>query len=108
MSETRVVNLHKEEYEVYIGRPGRGVNGDFGNPVVINEMCLVCYKTHTEKGDTLACYKVYLEARAAADETFRTRLLSLKGRVLGCFCKPKACHGDIIVTWIEAQEKSDG
>ena len=107
MSETRVVNLYKETYEVYIGRPGRGQDGHLGNPIVTGEVCLVCYKTHTEKGDTLPCYKVYLEARAAADESFRTRLINLKGRVLGCFCKPKPCHGDIIVDYLENNTKDE-
>jgi len=101
VSETRVVNLYKEPYDIYIGRPGRGVDGYLGNPILLNEVCPVCYKQHTEKGDTLPCYKVYLEARVAADETFRTRLINLKGQVLGCFCKPKRCHGDIIVEWLK-------
>ena len=103
MSETRVVNLYKESYDIYIGRPGRGVDGYLGNPIRTGEVCPVCYKIHTEKGSTLPCYKVYLGFRVEADESFRTRLLSLKGRVLGCFCKPKACHGDIIVEWLEKQ-----
>lgn len=25
------------------------------------------------------------------------RLPELRGKVLGCFCKPEACHGDILV-----------
>jgi hypothetical protein len=25
----------------------------------------------------------------------------LKGKVLGCFCKPKECHGDILVELVE-------
>ena len=27
----------------------------------------------------------------------------LKGQVLGCFCKPKACHLDIVVDWLNEQ-----
>ena len=27
--------------------------------------------------------------------------MSLDGETLGCYCKPKACHGDIIIETIE-------
>ena len=29
----------------------------------------------------------------------------LKGKVLGCFCKPKACHGDVLVELVNDLEK---
>ncbi|MFC1766370.1 DUF4326 domain-containing protein, partial [Planctomycetota bacterium] len=29
----------------------------------------------------------------------------LKGKVLGCFCKPLACHGDVLVELVEVMEK---
>ena len=32
-------------------------------------------------------------------------LLSLSGQVLGCFCKPKPCHGDVIARYVEFAEK---
>lgn len=28
--------------------------------------------------------------------TLLAALPELKGKVLGCFCKPKACHGDVL------------
>ncbi|MFD1444291.1 DUF4326 domain-containing protein [Thermoactinomyces vulgaris] len=28
----------------------------------------------------------------------------MKGKVLGCFCKPRACHGDILVELVENSE----
>jgi hypothetical protein len=24
----------------------------------------------------------------------------LKGKILGCWCAPQACHGDILVEWV--------
>jgi hypothetical protein len=30
--------------------------------------------------------------------------MALKGKRLGCFCKPLACHGDVIKEYIEGQE----
>jgi hypothetical protein len=35
------------------------------------------------------------------DRQFFTRVLDLYGKRLGCFCKPKPCHGDVIVEWLE-------
>lgn len=33
---TKVVNLRKEDYDVYIGRAGKGQEGYFGNPFRID------------------------------------------------------------------------
>ena len=35
---TRVVNIRKEAYDVYIGRAGKGQDGYFGNPF---RLCLL-------------------------------------------------------------------
>ena len=34
---TTVVNLRREAYDVYIGRPGKGLSGPFGNPYRVEE-----------------------------------------------------------------------
>lgn len=31
----------------------------------------------------------------------RREFAKLRGKTLGCFCKPAACHGDIIVRVVE-------
>jgi hypothetical protein len=33
------------------------------------------------------------------------RLKELEGKALGCWCKPKSCHGDVLIKLIE--EKSN-
>jgi len=92
----KVVNLYKEPYEVYIGRAGRGKEGYFGNPILKNKRCPLCNEVHVENGSTLNCYKKYLEIRIERDEEFKQKVKNLKGKVLGCFCKPKPCHGDLL------------
>jgi hypothetical protein len=86
----KVVHHNKYHYDVYIGRPSK-----WGNP----------YTHHADK-DTLAEHIV--STRKEAIEKYReyilfgegkhllTDLHELKGRVLGCWCKPKSCHGDIL------------
>lgn len=83
MSKTQVVNLRKEAYDIYIGRPSK-----WGNPFIIG-------KDGTRE-EVIKKYVDYIiESELILD------LGELKGKRLGCFCKPKACHGDILVGLIE-------
>ena len=87
---TVVVNLHREPYDIYIGRAGRGHDGYFGNPF-------------PRAPDALERYREYF-ARRVKETEFRRRVLALRGKRLGCFCKPGPCHGDVIVEWLEKNE----
>jgi hypothetical protein len=92
---SRVVHCKKENYNVYIGRPCK-----WGNPY-----------THKQDGKTLAKYVV--NTREEAVEAYREWITNgegkhllddlheLKGgKILGCWCKPQACHGDVLVELI--------
>lgn len=46
--------------------------------------------------DVIAKYEVYLADRIAAG----LDLSPLKGKRLGCWCKPAACHGDILTKYV--------
>lgn len=72
-----VVHCKKDKYDVYIGRPGK-----WGNPFVIG-------KDGTRE-DVVSKYKEWVQEQAL---DFK----ELKGKVLGCWCKPHACHGDVLV-----------
>ena len=100
MSKTIVVNIHKNDYDVYIGRQGKGKDGYFGNPIKINEKCFVCENVHTKSGDTINCFEKFFYMRLEIDEDYKNKILSLSGKRLGCFCKPKNCHGDIIANYL--------
>lgn len=93
---TTVVNIKQtQEYDAYIGRAGHGQDGYFGNPFRLG-------KDET-RGATLERYKEYFYNRIANDPAFKARIQFLKGRRLGCFCKPHACHGDIIAEYLNNQ-----
>ena len=101
---TTVVNLRAvNEYDVYIGRAGRGELGTFGNPYKVGVTCERCGVVHGTGESTLPCFEAYLIERVQTDPVFKARLLALRGKVLGCFCKPKPCHGDVIVKWLSEQ-----
>ena len=90
--KTKVVNINKEDYDVYIGRDGKGLNGYFGNPFKL--------LPGQESGDTLDAYSQYFFNKLENDPEFRRKVNTLKNKKLGCFCKPKKCHGDIIVEYL--------
>lgn len=78
-----VVNKYKEPFDVYIGR-----GSVWGNPYVIG-------KDGTRE-EVIAKFKVAFLDQLAKGEISREQLESLQGKKLGCFCKPQACHGDVI------------
>lgn len=105
---TTVVNIYKISDDwlsnpefVYIGRRGRTFNCRFGNPIVIGRACQICDERHTLGRQTLVCYETYLRRRLETDESFKRDFLKLRGKTLVCFCKPKPCHGDVIIKVLE-------
>ncbi len=57
-----------------------------------------------ERNKVLEKYKVYIKNKLSSSEE-REELLKLKGKILGCWCKPEKCHGDILIELIEEYEK---
>lgn len=89
MQMTRVVNVNLDHYDVYIGRAGHGQSGYFGNP----------FKEESRKNN-IENFKKYFYDRLIRDQEFRFKVLGLKNKILGCFCKPKPCHGDVIADYL--------
>jgi hypothetical protein len=97
--QTVVVNIHKESFDVYIGRRGRGQDGYFGNRFRIGH--------GVSREDTVKRFQRDFIDRIEKDSEFKHRILALKGKRLGCFCKPKACHGDVIAAWLNKMEPKE-
>ena len=76
---TRVVHCQKEDYDVYIGRGSK-----WGNP----------YKVGVN-GTRKEVIKLYEES-LLSNSYLMESLHELEDKVLGCWCKPKACHGDVL------------
>jgi hypothetical protein len=73
----------------------------FGNPFQIGR--------DGDRVQVLAKYKEYFHRRLT-DPLFRSKVLELKGKVLGCWCVPLACHGTVIAEYLnnlDNIEKSD-
>lgn len=101
---TTVVNFRKEKCDFKICRlpdnsiPAPPNPGFLGNPFPV--------KTYGRK-ECIALFAIYFHERIKTDEEFRKAVLALKGKRLGCFCKPLDCHGDIVKDWLDAQETPD-
>jgi len=107
MSDTTVVNIMNDPFDVYIGRAQYNrADGFFGNPIKFDKPCPVCGKVHSDVGssrdDLVHCYKIWFWKKVNQDVVFRNRVMELKGKRLGCFCHPRKCHGDVIKGWLEA------
>lgn len=74
-----VVNIKKAEYDVYIGR-----GSPWGNPYRIG--------VHGSRAEVIAMYEEYIRN----NPKLLARLHELKGKIMGCHCKPKQCHGDVL------------
>ncbi len=80
MKVASVVHCKKALYDVYIGRPSK-----FGNPFTIGP--------DGNRTQVLIKFRAYLRANPILVEAVKTEL---KGKVLGCFCAPLPCHGDLL------------
>jgi hypothetical protein len=78
-----VVHCKKERYDVYIGRPSK-----WGNPFIIG-------RDGTRK-EVVSKYRKWILNQPHLLES----LSELKGKTLGCWCAPSACHGDVLVELI--------
>lgn len=88
---SKVVNKDSgDSFDVYIGRGTK-----WGNPYVIGidgdrDEVIRRYQYDFDKG--------YL--KFSKDE-----VLQLRGKVLGCHCKPAACHGDVIAAYLNSLDE---
>ncbi len=84
-----VVHCKKSKYDVYIGR-----GSIWGNPFVIGK--------DGSRDEVIEKYRSYILNKPE----LIAKLDTLKGKVLGCWCKPQRCHGDVLIELIS--EKSKG
>lgn len=85
---TRVVHCKKAAYDVYCGRPSK-----YGNPFTVEaygrERCIELFRKWW-----FAPEQATLRGQAVRE---------LAGRVIACWCKPKACHLDVVAEYVNSQ-----
>jgi hypothetical protein len=103
-----VVNIREwKGNATYIGRSTDPKFAPFGNPFSHKDGTLAKYKVATRE-ESIERYKTWIWDHWEEDEYFRLCLTALvrdhlegKEIVLGCFCKPLPCHGDVLKEAIE-------
>jgi len=81
---TCIVHCKKESYDIYIGRPSK-----WGNPFQIGK--------DGTRDEVIEKFKNWI----LTQPNLLKDLHEIKGKTLGCWCKPKSCHGDVLVELIE-------
>ena len=94
--KTVVVNCTTEKFDFYGGRPGF-----LGNPMKLWDE--IPGGGRANRNYVLRWYKHYFDERIKSDADFRRQVLALKGKRLGCYCKPLPCHLDIVAAWLNNQ-----
>jgi hypothetical protein len=90
-ARTRVVHCLKSAFDIYIGRRWGEFKEDsiWHNPFHLGK--------DGSRAEVIAKYRAYILGRP----DLLALLPTLKGKVLGCWCHPQECHGDVLVELIE-------
>jgi Domain of unknown function (DUF4326) len=86
----KVVHCTRDTYHVYIGRPSK-----WGNPFVIGR--------DGTRDEVLRKYRAWI----VNQPKLMAELPKLQGKVLGCWCAPQACHGDVLIDLAERRGTRD-
>ena len=84
---TEVVHCKRKAYDTLIDRTTL-----WGNPFVIGR--------DGNREEVIEKYKEWFLNSPEA-EHLRKNLHTLKGKILGCWCAPKACHGHILAKLVD-------
>lgn len=97
--KTTVVNVKTDDFDVYIGRAMRGRPGSvWCNPSHVG--------VHGTRDECIEQYRLHLKVLLDANPELHLQLEALRGKRLGCWCKPHACHGDVLVEVLEGPVES--
>lgn len=91
MFDVKVINKYKEKYDIYGGR-----GSPLGNPFIEG--------IDGDRDDVCNKYEKYFLWRIEWDNIFKNYVLNLHGKI-ACSCKPKRCHLDFVVKWLEKNKQ---
>ena len=87
---TKVVHVRKAKFDIYIGRAYAEFDeSEWHNPFVIGR--------DGNRKEVLEKYRKYILSRP----DLMSRIHELRDKTLGCWCKPQACHGDILAELVD-------
>lgn len=77
---SKVVHCKKQSYDILIDRRTK-----WGNPFIIGK--------DGDRAEVIEKYRQWVVTQSH----LMNSLPELKGKILGCWCSPKPCHGDVLV-----------
>ena len=89
MSPTTVVNIRHQKCQIYCGR-----GSFFGNPYDYEKLGIT-------RDEACELFVPYFRKKLT-DPDFCAKVMTLRGKVLGCWCVPKRCHVETIVEYLES------
>lgn len=91
MPHRNVVHFRRTAHDVYIGRPSK-----WGNPFSHQAGTLAKYRVLSRQ-QAIEAYETWIQTQP----DLMRALPELKGKVLGCWCAPLPCHGDVLARLAE-------
>jgi len=94
MTKTKVVHCNKDSYDILIDRTTM-----WGNPFKIGK--------DGDRTDVIVKFDLWLNGKDFVDfkqpklQKILNNIDQLDGQTIACWCKPRECHGDIYVKFIE-------
>lgn len=94
--QCKVVHFKKDPYDVYIGRGSK-----WGNPFTHKDGTMAQFKVSSRK-EAIEKYEEWIKTQSHLMDS----LYELKGKTLGCWCKPQSCHGDVLKKLADSLDRS--
>jgi putative DNA primase/helicase len=116
--ETTLVHCKRDEHDSYVGR---GATVDGGTPDGISDKHSMANTSIGERGwlgnpypeaeyGREECIELFEEDfldRIERDAEFRRAVEELRGETLACWCVPEACHGEVIIEFLDGDDETD-
>lgn len=107
--KTTVVNLKHEAFDVYIGRAATRASDArcheesmFANPFPLTKALVATLGDAGARRHVIEQFRQHLlNCLEENPGVWVPALRNLKGKRLGCWCKPLACHGDVLAEFAQ-------
>jgi len=99
-----------KEENFYIGRRGVVFINGKRFPPKDSDWCnhFKIKKGSSTREMVISEYEKHIRSKLSSDKSLRNKLVTeLRGKTLGCWCKPEACHGDILIRLLQELSESD-
>ena len=92
-----------DENNIYIGRKSIVFIDNKRFPEKSSPFCNTFKITKNQnRNQVLTKYREYINTKLEKEPNLKEKLISMKGKKLGCWCHPEMCHGNILLELINS------